>query len=128
MASVSLRIRGTDSLGVWNAHEGNCLVCGQHGLVMRYARLTLKHFIEENAPAYKDLDWEVIISSTIMGKAFPEGMTWGQGCGTLGITCGCYSKFHRQLTHIVERWRGAGRQKQQAKVAAARAAARKVGR
>jgi hypothetical protein len=57
----------------------------------------------------------VILSNTILGRAYPEDMKYGQGAGNIGITCGCYARFMRQLAHLADRWTGNGREEQRDK-------------
>lgn len=114
MNHVQLDIRGHDDLAGFTGRIGVCGVCGVRGLTVKYAR-----DVPEQQPlhrAYKDLPWETILSATILGKSYQQAKRHTRG--NLGITCGCYAKFHRQLAHVNDKWKGEARDKLKEKPAA----------
>jgi hypothetical protein len=69
---------GKDSLGPFNVQDGRlCPSCGHAGLVITYKRKPKLSDYVRSAPA-------LIL----------------RGRRTIGLTCGCYAKLHRQITHI----------------------------
>ncbi len=74
---------GVDSLGSFKFYvPGNCGVCKKaNNVVVTYAPVTIKRGLGD-----------IKRESTLL-KDTPH----------LGLTCGCYAKFHRQVAHIRDR-------------------------
>lgn len=79
----STLIRGSDDVGRFVISHGVCTGCHKHTACVKYA------------PKSASLaNWNIVsVESTLLKD-------WSK---RLGITCGCYAKFHRQITHIFEK-------------------------
>lgn len=85
-------MRGQDGLGKIEVHiDSSCENCGEEGPTVGYQglHLTLPKGIDEN-------DGRLIIT----GHQIKPSLRYRK---FLGITCGCYAKFHRQIAHIEDR-------------------------
>lgn len=76
-------IAGKDDLGRFIIGAGKCINCQRSGVCVKYAP---KSFSLAN---FNIAD----VANTILKDTRNR----------LGITCGCYAKFHRQITHIFEK-------------------------
>lgn len=74
------RKTGEDSFGRFVVTGGPCSVCG----------FALNHTIKY-APASFELPNDILIEKTILKSTDHY----------IGVNCGCYAKFHRQVAHIV---------------------------
>jgi hypothetical protein len=82
---------GQDLIGRISVTVGQCGYCLHEGLRVRYSgKVTLPKDIE---PSTKLILYRPDYIST------PQKNRKQQ----LGITCGCYAKFHRQIAHIEDR-------------------------
>lgn len=68
--------------GVLSPHTKKCPVCGAKGRVIDVAGVSTPGF----SP-----------SATVMWNRAVESIHTG-----IGLTCGCYAKFHRQVAHIAD--------------------------
>lgn len=90
---MRIRRRGVDALGAFTTTQGTCGVCHKNKvIVVRYDEPKWHEL------AYKMLTWSDLREYTILGRAY----TYIRAKGSVGVTCGCYSKLHRQLTHIAD--------------------------
>lgn len=86
-------IRGKDDVGKFVMSGGTCVNCHKHTICVKYA------------PKSASLaNWNI---------ASPEHTIIRDWSYRLGIPCGCYAKFQRQITHIFEKtehkYRSAGK-------------------
>ena len=83
MKTRAVPIHGRDDVGRFVLVAGECHNCREDGVCVKYAP---KSFSVANWNL-KDEEY------TILGSTQNK----------LGVTCGCYAKFHRQITHIFEK-------------------------
>jgi hypothetical protein len=75
--------RGADDVGKFVMTAGICKACGRHTACVKYA------------PKSASLtNWNIVS---------PEHTIIRDWSNRLGITCGCYAKFQRQIVHIFEK-------------------------
>jgi len=72
----------TDDFGRFNLRPGVCIRCGAP------SEFTIKY-----VPKNFKLPNEIDVKRTILKSSDNR----------IGIGCGCYAKFHRQIAHIVDR-------------------------
>jgi hypothetical protein len=76
-------IRGSDDVGRFVISGGTCIHCRKNTICVKYA------------PKSASLaNWNIVT---------PESTIIRDWSNRLGIPCGCYAKFHRQITHIFEK-------------------------
>lgn len=101
--------KGRDDISSFWVRPGTCSVCEKRGIVLRYRRVRGQHVV--NLPeqaAYKMLTWRDLLRnpSSILRKAYRVNdgrYDWiNPSAGALGVTCGCYGRFQRQLAHIAD--------------------------
>ena len=80
-----------DAFGRFTCGEGRCAACGRVGLSIRYVRGTF------------ELPQGIDVGKTILRVP----------TNRLGIGCGDYGKFHRQVTHISHKMRSKPRDTQE---------------
>lgn len=83
MKTRSVPIHGEDDLGRFVLVAGNCINCRKDGVCVKYAP---KSFSVANFNL-ASLEFTILRDTT----------------NKLGVTCGCYAKFQRQITHIYEK-------------------------
>lgn len=83
MKTKTVVVRGEDDLGRFTITAGHCVNCSKSGVCVKYGP---KSFSLAN---FNIAD----VQNTILRDTKNR----------IGITCGCYAKFHRQITHIFEK-------------------------
>lgn len=93
---MSIRIRGRDSLGKFilssgnssgKRHEQECVGCHKNtGVLVKYAPSSF------NLPTGIDVAFTILKSPN----------------NRIGILCGCYARFHRQIAHISDNLKSKG--------------------
>lgn len=76
MKTKAVLVYGKDDFGRFVVGAGNCIHCGTTGICVKYGP--------------KRFDAGVDVEYTILKDTKNK----------IGITCGCYAKLHRQVTHI----------------------------
>lgn len=85
MTGVTFDIQGRDDVGRWMGRVTQCPVCKMNGqLVARY------RMYDPEVAVYHHLTWTQLRASSVI----PDR--------EIGITCGCYAKWQRQIAHIVD--------------------------
>lgn len=79
----AVAVHGKDDLGRFVLVGAQCVNCREHGVCVKYAP---KSFSVANFNIDK-LEYTILKDTR----------------NRLGVTCGCYAKFHRQITHIYEK-------------------------
>lgn len=74
-------MNGKDDFGHFVIDSGNCCYCHRIGLNLKYLSGTFK---------LPNGEYPVEVTTTILNEVR----------NSIGITCGCYAKFHRQVAHI----------------------------
>lgn len=88
----SILRRGEDSFGPIILTGGPCTNCGKRSICAHYhTKPKLPAGIDPN-------DRKLILNNYGYGKYV---VTWKDSY--LGVACGCYAKFHRQIAHIEDR-------------------------
>lgn len=83
LKTKAVTVRGEDDLGRFILGAGNCIHCSKTGVCVKYA-----------PASFSLINFNIAdVGNTILRD--PKNR--------LGITCGCYAKFHRQITHIYEK-------------------------
>jgi hypothetical protein len=85
-------LSGTDKFGDFRLRQGKCEHCGKTTTRVDYTSFDLPANID---PKSRTLVIN-IHGVNFRETAFPK----------LGVTCGCYSKAHRQIAHISSRQNG----------------------
>lgn len=75
--------RGTDDVGRFVISAGTCIHCHKHTVCVKYA-----------PKSASVANWNLIGPQATMIRDWKN---------RIGIPCGCYAKFHRQITHIFEK-------------------------
>lgn len=76
MKTKAVLVHGKDEFGRFVVGAGNCVHCGSIGISVKYAPLRFDAGVDTEYTILKDTK------------------------NKIGITCGCYAKLHRQVTHI----------------------------
>jgi hypothetical protein len=79
----AVSVHGKDDFGRFIIGAGDCINCGVTGICVKYSPRT-----------FSLQEW---------GLESPEFTILRDTKNRVGITCGCYGKFHRQVTHIYEK-------------------------
>jgi hypothetical protein len=108
--SVRLDIRGQDTIGRFGCSTTKrCGVCESDGeLTLRYTDLKQRDdsFMPVTLTMIRD---NVQLKDTVLAKSYEDRDGWVGG-GWIGVTCGCYAKFQRQVAHIDSYYRRTKRQ------------------
>lgn len=79
----AVTVRGEDALGRFIVGAGKCVNCSTTGICVKYAPASF--------------------SLTNFNIADAQNTILKDTKNRIGITCGCYAKFHRQVAHIFEK-------------------------